>query len=227
MNSAIKTLLTANVKSSVSAYADNLAFYDEESHSIIVISANDYRNCNFSNFAMISKTSELTAYDSLKFVNLNKFMSCNPLSQIETYISAAHSQKVYSMFDYYVSAYITLYRSYKSLDTLVENKFISLIDTFIENCMKEGDDHPGTICYFNYDMHKILKLRKTVYTMFEDYLNDYNNYMYIYTNQHEYKYTDRQFRAFSKTLRLFSRARSDAKQRLVESFETLSNSKAI
>ena len=52
MNSTIKTLLTANAES-IPAYADNLAFYDEESRKIIVISAYDYRNCNFQNFTLI------------------------------------------------------------------------------------------------------------------------------------------------------------------------------
>lgn len=226
MNSTIKTLLNANVKS-IPSYADNLAFYDEESHKIIVISAHDYRNCNFSNFTFINKTSELIEYDSLKLVNLNKFISCNPLSQIEIYISSDHSQRVYSNFDYYVTAYIILYKNYKSLEILVENKFITFIDTFIDNCISNNTDHPGTICYFRYDIHKIFKLRKTVYTMLEEYINDYNSYMYIYTNQNEYKYTDKQFRALSKTLKLFSKAQPAAKKRLAETLEKLSNSEAI
>ena len=63
--------------------------------------------------------------------------------------------------------------------------------------------------------------------MFEDYINDYNNYMYIYTNQTEYKYTDQQFRALLKTLKLFSRAQPAAKKRFAEAFEKFSNSEAI
>ena len=175
MNSTKKTLLTANVKS-IPSYVDNLAFYDEESRKIVVISTHDYRNSNFDNCTFISKTSELTEYDSLKLMNLNKFISCNPSSQIERYISSAHSERVCINFEYYVSAYIILYKNYKSLETLVENNYINFIDTFIDHCVREANDHPGTICYFKYDIHKIFKLRKTVFAMFEDYINDYKNY---------------------------------------------------
>ncbi|MEE1035252.1 MAG: hypothetical protein U0L06_11875 [Agathobacter sp.] len=226
MNSTKKTLLTANVKS-IPSYVDNLAFYDEESRKIVVISTHDYRNSNFDNCTFISKTSELTEYDSLKLMNLNKFISCNPSSQIERYISSAHSERVCINFEYYVSAYIILYKNYKSLETLVENNYINFIDTFIDHCVREANDHPGTICYFKYDIHKIFKLRKTVFAMFEDYINDYKNYMYIYTNQNEYKYTDQQFRVFLRTLKLFSKAQPVAKKRFVETFEKLSNSEAI
>ena len=76
-------------------------------------------------------------------------------------------------------------------------------------------------------MHKILKLRKTVFEMFKDYLNNYNNYIYIYTNQTEHKYTDKEFRVLLKTLKTFSNAQLEAKKRLIETFEVLDNNEAV
>ena len=226
MNSTIKTLLTANVKS-IPSCADALAFYDSDSNKVAIISTRDYINHNYHNYTVISKTSELLEYNSIKLCNLNAFISKNPESNIESYITAAHSSKVMYNFDLYAAAYITLYKTYKSLETLVENNFITFIDTFIDNCLSSKDDHPGTICYFSYDIHKVLKLRKTVFEMFEDYLNNYNNYLCIYTNQHDYKYTDKEFRVILKTLKTFSKADLSAKKRMLKAFEILDSNEAV
>lgn len=226
MNNIINTMLTSNVKN-VPSCVDGLAFYDDESNRIIVISTKDYMNHDYSNYTVIKKTSELSDFDCVRLFNLKSFISKNPESHIESYIAARHSSKVLYNFDLYVTAYIVLYRTYKSFETLVENNFITFIDTFIDNCISSKSDHPSTICYYNYDIHKILKLRKTVFTMFKDYLNNYNNYLYIYTNQKEYKYTDKQFRAILKTLKVFSKAQLVVKKRLVETFETFENNEAV
>ena len=222
MKKIIKSMFTANV-ASVPAYVDALAFYDEESNKIIVISANDYKNCNFSNYNVINKTSELTDFDYIKLVNLSTFIRKNPTSGIEKYIDSKHSRKVYEKSDLYLAAYITLYKYYKSFETLVDNNYINFIDTFIDSCIRNKSDHPNTICYFNYDIHKIFKLRKTVFTMFKDYLNSYNNYLYIYTNQNDFKYTDQQFRVFLKTLKVFNKTKTVEKKQLIETLANFSD----
>ena len=226
MNNIITTMLTANVKK-VPSCVDALAFFDSDSNKVAIISTRDYISHNYHNHTVISKTSELLNYNSIKLCNLNSFISKNPESNIESYISSAHSSKVMYNFDLYVTAYITLYKNYKSLATLADHNFITFIDTFIDNCLNSKDDHPGTICYFNYDIHKVLKLRKTVFEMFEDYLNNYNNYLYIYTNQHDYKYTDKEFRVILKTLKTFSKAKLVVKKRVLETFEALNDNEII
>lgn len=222
MENIITTMLNSNVKK-IPSCVDALAFFDSDSNKIAVISTRDYINHNYHNYTLISKTSELSDYNSIKLCNLSAFISKNPASNIESYISSAHSSRVIYNFDLYVAAYITLYRLYKSLETLVENNFITFIDTFIDDCISNKSDNPGSICYYNYEIHKILKLRKTVFEMFKDYLNNYNTYLYILKNQTEYKYTDKQFRAVRKTLKVFSKAQIVAKRRMLETIEALDN----
>lgn len=222
MENIVRIMLSTKVKN-IPSCVDALAFYDDESNRIAVISVKDYKKHNYSNYTVISKTAELSACCSVKLMNLNAFISKNPSSGIENYISAAHSDRVLYNFDFYVTAYIILYRNYKSLETLTENNFISFIDTFIDNCVESKNDHPGSICYFNYQIHKVLKIRKAVFAMFKDYINNYSNYMYIYNNQHEYKYTDKQFRVLFKTLEAFSKCNANVKRRLLESLEVFSS----
>ena len=230
MDNIITTMLSSNVKN-VPSCVDALAFFDPDTGKTAIISTRDYINHNYHNYSFINKTSELEDYNTIKFCNLNTFISKNPTSNIESYISARHSSRVLYNLDLYVAAYITLYKYYKSFETLVENNFITFIDTFIDTCISSNNDHLGTLCYYNYKINKIFNLRKTVFEMFRDYLTSYNNYMYIYTNQHEYKYTDKEFRVLRKTLKTFSRTQSRAqiaaKERLIETFEMLDNSVAV
>lgn len=219
-------ILSTKIKT-IPSYADTLAFYDPELNRIITISVSDYKNCNYKNYTIINKSSELKECNFISLVNLDTFISKNPKSRIEDYIASKHSAIVYEQFDLYLAAYITLYRYYKSFETLVENNFITFIDTFIDNCIDSDSDHTYTITYFNYEIHKILKLRKTVFEMFKDYLNNYNNYLYIYKNQTEYKYTDKQFRVFLKTMKVFSESKIEAKQRFIETCNNLSNKRAV
>ena len=217
MKKTIETMLAAEGKT-VPCYIDSLAFYDEESNRIIAISAGDYKRHDFSNYTVISKTSELKELGHIKFMNLNSFIRKNPASRVEAYIDSKHSSLVSENSDLYLAAYITLYRYYKSFETLVDNNYINFIDTFIDSCIRDKSDHPGTICFFSYDVHKIFKLRKTVFDMFKDYLDNYSNYLFIYANQNEYKFTDKQFRALSKTLKTFSKSECGIKQRMTATF---------
>ncbi len=215
-------ILTTKVKT-IPSYVESLAFYEPESKKIVVISVRDYKNSNYSNYTVINKTSQLRECGRISLVNLNAFISKNPASGIEDYIAAKHAANVYEQCDLYLAAYITLYRFYKSLETLAENNFITFIDTFIDKCMSSDSDHDNSICYFNYEIHKVLKLRKSVFDMFKDYLNNYNNYLYIYTNQTEYKYTDSEFRAIARTLKTFAKSRLEARQRFISTFVELNN----
>lgn len=230
MDNIITTMHSTNVEN-IPSYVESLAFFDSESQKLAVISASDYISHNYHNYTLISKTSELLKHFPIKVCNLNAFISKNPTSNIESYLLSAHSFQSEISYDLYAAAYITLYKYYKSFETLVENNFITFIDTFIDTCISSNNDHLGTICYYNYKINKIFNLRKTVFEMFRGYLNNYNNYFYIFTNQHEYKYTDKEFRVLCKTLKAFSRTQSKAqiaaKERLIETFEMLDNSVAV
>jgi len=215
-------ILTTKIKT-IPSYADTLAFYDPELNKILVISADDYRKFNYNRCTVISKTSELREFGQISLVNLNAFISRNPSSRVEGYIDSKHSAKVYEQSDLYLAAYITLYRYYKCFETLVDNNFITFIDTFIDQCMNSDSDHDHTICYFNYEIHKIFKLRKSVYDMFKDYLNNYNNYLDIYIDQNEYKYTDSEFRVIAKSLKIFSKSKLESRQRFIKTFVELNN----
>ena len=184
---------------------DTLAFYDHETNRIAVISARSFVKEKYNDYTVIYNTYDLLGCGQIKLVNLEDFIRYNPCSGIEAYVEAEHSEQLY-YFDFYLCAYITLYRLYKSLETLSDNKLFGLIDTFIDHCASTFNDHPCTITYFNYEIHKVLKLRKSVFQMFKKYLTNYNNYYYIFMNQHVYKYTDKQFREFKKTLKNFEKA---------------------
>ena len=199
MKTINKTMLTANTDFNISLF-DSLAFYDAETGKIAVISARSFVNKNYDDYAIVSKTAELLGFGQIKLVNVEDFIRKNPDSGIEAYMEADHYETAYH-FDFYLAAYIILYRFYKSLEALSENGLFGLIDSFIDNCISSSNDHPGTITYFNYEIHKVLKLRKTVYEMFRKYFTNYSNYYYIFMNQHAYNYTDKQFREFRKTLR--------------------------
>lgn len=226
MEKTIKTIFTADAKT-VPGYVDSLAFYDVESNRVIAISARDYLRHDFSNYTVINKTSELKDLGYIKFMNLNDFISKNPSSRVEKYINSKHASAVYKYSDLYLAAYITLYRYYESFETLVDNGYINLIDTFIASCIRNKNDHPGTLCYYNYDIHKILKLRKVVFDIFRDYINSYRNYLIIYANQNEYKFTDKQFRTLAKTISAFSRSEFEVKQRMTETLTLFSYKKSV
>lgn len=211
----------------IPSYVDALAFFDPASNKIIVISASEYRNGNYENYTVINRTCELKDCGLISLANLNAFIRKYPDSRIEDYIASDHSDIAFEQFGLYLAAYITLYRFYKCFETLVDNNFITFIDTFIDNCINSESDHTHTITYFNYEIHKILKLRKTVFEMFKDYLNDYNHYLYIYKNQTEFKYTDKQFRVIRKTLKVFSGSELEAKNRFINTYIKLSDKKAV
>ncbi len=212
MSNIINTMRNTNIIFNISIF-DTLAFYDTESSRVVAISARSFVKKDFEDHSVISKTSDLLGCGQIKLVNLADFIRMNPDSGIEAYIEAERSDKLF-YFDFYIAAYITLYKYYKSLEILSENGMFGFIDTFIDHCVSTRNDHPGTVTYYNYDrkIHTVLKLRKTVYEMFEPYFTAYSNYYYIYVNQHEYEYTDKQFREFRKTLREFKKARRAMKK---------------
>lgn len=180
---------------------DALAFFDEDSNRIVAINTKDYLNSNFEKATAISKTAELAAFGSVRLVNPETFVKKFPSSQIESYIIADHSDKVRDDFDFYLAAYIILYRNYKSLETLAENRYISFIDSFIDYCVSENTDNPGTLCYHRKEIHKVFKLRKAVFEMFKSYFTSYSNYSYILRCQLEDKYTDKDFRKLRRLIK--------------------------
>lgn len=174
--------------------ADAIAFYDVETSAVNIITASDYQSENCSKAVPISKAAELAEFGRIHFANVKEFMLAHPDTGLDRYIAAEHSEEVYKNFDFYITAYIHLSKRYRCFETLTENGFYNLIDTFIDACVSRNTDHVGTLCYFNYDIHKVFKLRKSVFNMFRSELNSFRNHEAIYLMQHALRLTDEQFR---------------------------------
>lgn len=181
--------------------ADSIAFFDVKSSRVIVIDIADYIIGNFSCYFEIRKLSDLNAFGSVHFANLDDFTARYPESEIEKYISSAHSARANANIDKYITAYIHLYRCYKSLAVLSRKGHSEFIDSFIDNCFAENTDHPGTICYFGNEVYKIFRLRKAVFEMFEPYFKNYDTYFYIFMLQNHYKFSDKELRKVRKRLK--------------------------
>ena len=181
--------------------ADCIAFFDQDTSRIYILDTLDYMRNRYDNCFIIRKLSDFNDLGNVFLANIDAFTAKFPESEIEKYISAPHSPKVTQNLDKYIASYIHLYKYYKSLGSLTRNNFSEFIDSFIENCFMEKTDHPGTICYFDHDIHKIFKLRKTVFEIFKPYLNNYATYTYIFTLQNYYKYSDRELRKVRKELK--------------------------
>ena len=181
--------------------ADAIAFYNVETSAVNIITMADYQSDNYDRIVSISKAAELAGFGRIHFANSRQFMLAHPDTGLDRYIAAEHSEEVYRNFDFYIAAYVHLSQYYHSFETLVENDLCKLIDTFIDACVSRNTDHVGTLCYFKYDIHKILKLRKAVFNMFKKQLNDFSFHETIYLLQHVNKLTDKQFRKYRDNLK--------------------------
>ena len=167
--------------------------FDSVMNKLYSISAIDVIKKKFDNITPINKVSEIKSLGRVKFIGLKDFLTKYPESNIDAYVQASHKQSVLDNYDSYIASYVHLYRVYKSLSTLMECKYVNLIDTFIDYCMSEGTDHPATLSYSADEIHKVLKFRKATYTAIKKYLTSHDSYLF-FQNLNKKKYTDKQFR---------------------------------
>ena len=177
---------------------NHILFFDTKTSRVFAVNAVDYREGNFDRCLTIKKAADLSKLGRIYFANLGDFVAKYPDSHIERYISDVHSKTVLDNFDKYIAAYVHLYRCYKSLAALAENSYGAFIDAFFEACCNENTDHPATICYFGNEIHKILKLRKAVFNMFDKELNDYSFYTQIFVLQNVLGLKDNELRKLRK-----------------------------
>ena len=167
--------------------------FDSVMNKLYSISAIDVIKKRFDNITPISKVSEIKTLGRVKFIGLKDFLTKHPESNIDAYLQANHKQAVLDNFDAYIASYVHLYRVYKSLSTLMQHKYVNLIDTFIEHCMVSDTDHPATLSYSAGEIHKVLKFRKATHTAIKKYLTSHDAYLF-FQNLNKSKYTDKQFR---------------------------------
>ena len=167
--------------------------FDSVMNKLYSISAIDVIKKRFDNITPINRVSEIKSLGRVKFIGLKDFLTKYPESNIDAYVQASHKQSVLDNYDSYIASYVHLYRVYKSLSTLMECKYVNLIDTFIDYCMSEGTDHPATLSYSADEIHKVLKFRKATYTAIKKYLTSHDSYLF-FQNLNKKKYTDKQFR---------------------------------
>ena len=167
--------------------------FDNVMNKLYSISAIDVIKKRFDNITPINRVSEIKSLGRVKFIGLKDFLTKYPESNIDAYVQASHKQSVLDNYDSYIASYVHLYRVYKSLSTLMECKYVNLIDTFIDYCMSEGTDHPATLSYSADEIHKVLKFRKATYTAIKKYLTSHDSYLF-FQNLNKKKYTDKQFR---------------------------------
>lgn len=167
--------------------------FDSIMNKLYAISAIDVIKKQFESLTPINKASEIKSLGRVKFIGLKDFLVKYPESNIDAYLQANHKQAVLDNFDAYIASYIHLYRVYKSFSTLMQYKYVNLIDTFIEYCMTSGTDHPATLSYSAGEIHKVLKFRKATHTAIKKYLTSHDAYLF-FQNLNKKKYTDKQFR---------------------------------
>ena len=167
--------------------------FDSVMNKLYSISAIDVIKKKFDNITPINRVSEIKSLGRVKFIGLKDFLTKYPESNIDAYVQASHKQSVLDNYDSYIASYVHLYRVYKSLSTLMECKYVNLIDTFIDYCMSEGTDHPATLSYSADEIHKVLKFRKATYTAIKKYLTSHDSYLF-FQKLNKNKYTDKQFR---------------------------------
>ena len=167
--------------------------FDNVMNKLYSISAIDVIKKRFDNITPINRVSEIKSLGRVKFIGLKDFLTKYPESNIDAYVQASHKQSVLDNYDSYIASYVHLYRVYKSLSTLMECKYVNLIDTFIDYCMSEGTDPPATLSYSADEIHKVLKFRKATYTAIKKYLTSHDSYLF-FQNLNKKKYTDKQFR---------------------------------
>ena len=180
---------------------DGIAFYDAKDNRVHIIDAMDFLRGNYESFCTIKKTSYLNNFNRIIVANIEDFIEANPESEIDEYIISKVSDKEDAALGKYIAAYMHLYRLYKSFSTLVAENYIDFIDTFIEKCMSEETDHLSTITYSKKELHKVLRLRKAVFNMFEPYLTNYNTYKNIEYLHNSKQFSDKEFRRIKRKIR--------------------------
>ena len=181
-------------------HADAIAYFDPATDRVKVIPASDCKSGYFDEekAVTVNKVAELAAYECIKLLNAREFVARHPEADLETYIASSHTSKANDNPDFYVAAYIHLFRLYKSFEVLTENDLAWLIDSFIDNCVSINSDHPSTLSYYKHEVHKVLKLRKTVFNMFVKQVRDYNSLDNLQRLQNLHNFTDKEIREFIK-----------------------------
>ena len=172
---------------------NNYAFYNPTTSRVCVVSC-----AHPDEYFEVRKVSDLELFYDFRFINAAEFISRHPEAELERYINGEHNDDFVYETERYLAAYMHLFRCYESLAVLAANGFSRFIDGFIDSCFAENTDHPATIGYTRKQLYKVLRLRKSVYDMFEPYLKDYDTYNYIFTLQNQYKYSDSDFRKVRK-----------------------------
>ena len=181
---------------------DYIVVYDHITNKLHAISFYDYKLGNFDNYITINKSSDLMFLGNIVLLNLEKFISMFPESKIEEYKNSQHTDTASSNIDLYLAAYINLYRIYKSLPVLVENNYSKTIDTFIDCCMKENTDHPGTLAYNPGEVYQVFRLKKANFQMFKKFLVDHKFYREVLDLQNKHKQTESQMRQISREYKM-------------------------
>lgn len=191
---------TNNTINNTIKHADAIAYFDPATDRVKVIPAADCKSGYFDEekAVTVNKVAELAAYDCIKLLNAREFIARHPEADLETYIASSHTSKVNDNPDFYVAAYIHLFRLYKSFEVLTENDLAWLIDSFIDNCVSINSDHPSTLSYYKHEVHKVLKLRKTVFNMLVKQIRDYNTLDILQRLQNLHNFTDKEIREFIK-----------------------------
>lgn len=191
---------TNNTINNTIKHADAIAYFDPATDRVKVISSADCKSGYFDEerAVTLNKVAELAAFDSIRLLNVREFMARHPEANLETYIASSHTSKVNDNSDFYLAAYIHLFRLYKSFEVLTENDLAWLIDAFIDNCVSLNSDYPSTISYNKYEVHKVLQLRKAVFNMFVKQIRDYDCLADLQRLQNLYKLTDKEIRALIK-----------------------------
>ena len=173
---------------------ENVVVFNEADDRLFAVSKEDFENDCFENIETIKRAADLKNLIPFKLVGVEKFLSKHPDSLLQKYIEAEHINSEENTLTLHTAAYIHLYRYYKSFNTLISESYTEFIDSFIDSCIEEDTDHPATICYSNYETYKIFKLRKSVFTMYKKYLNDYEFYRELLRLQNLYNLKDDYFR---------------------------------
>ena len=200
---------------------DTVVVFNPEDGKLYAFDSTDIMNANYEDYRVITKTSQLKSLGTILLLGLRDFIYNCPDSELTAYMEATHNAQVKEAFDMYVASYIHLYRNYKSLSVLAANGYFNLIDTFIDCCINENTDHPGTLSYSSFEIHKVFKLRKAVYNTMKKYLDDHDMYRYILEFAKTHKFSDQRFREVKKAFKLIEAKEKEKQNPLPLTLETV------
>jgi len=194
------TLVSTILNGSLMSF-DYLLIFNSADDNLYAITPMDVANGASDKFILVKKVSQLVTLGQFKLLAVDAFESKYPDSGLERFSNSlcAFNQKY--RIEYYLASYIHLFKRYKSLKTLVSNGHSELVRTFIDYCIDKNTDHPTSISYNEAEIHKVLKLRKSVYMMFKNNLDDHDTFVFIQDLALRYRYRDEQFRDIRKKIR--------------------------